>query len=40
MWCLPDDDSQAIITAAEQINSAHHECGLHLPKTAIVFFMS
>lgn len=40
MWCLPDDDSQAIITAAEQINSAHHECGLYLPKTAIVFFMS
>jgi len=40
MWCLPNDNSDAIITAAEQINSAHHECRLHLPKTAIVFFMS
>lgn len=40
MWCLPDDNSKAIITASEQINSAHRACGLHLPETAIVFFMS
>lgn len=40
MWCLPNDSSKAIITAAEQINSAHRECHLHLPETAVVFFMS
>lgn len=40
MWCLPDDHSKAVITADEQINSAHHACHLHLPETAIVFFMS
>lgn len=40
MWCLPNDSSKAVITAAEQIHSAHHECRLHLPKTAVVFFMS
>ena len=40
MWCLPNDNSKAIITAAEQIHSAHRECRLQLPETAIVFFMS
>ena len=40
MWCLPNDDSKAVITAAEQIHSGHRECHLHLPETAIVFFMS
>ena len=40
MWCLPDDDSKAVITAVEQIHSAHRECHLRLPETAIVFFMS
>lgn len=40
MWRLPDDHSQAVITASEQIHSAHHACGLRLPKTAVVFFMS
>ena len=40
MWCLPNDKSRAVITAAEQINSAHRECRLQLPETAIVFFMS
>lgn len=40
MWRLPDDNSQAIITAADQINSAHQACRLQLPETAIVFFMS
>ncbi len=40
MWCLPDDHSKAVITAAEQIHSAHRECRLRLPETAIVFFMS
>lgn len=40
MWCLPNDHSKAVITAKEQIHSAHRECRLHLPETAIVFFMS
>lgn len=40
MWYLPNDVSKAVITADEQINSAHHACHLHLPDTAIVFFMS
>ena len=40
MWCLSDDQSKSIITAAEQIHSAHHDCHIHLPQTAIVFFMS
>ncbi len=40
MWRLPDDHSEAIITAAEHTRSAHGGCHLHLPETAIVFFMS
>ena len=40
MWCLPDDDSKAVITAVEQIHISHRECHLRLPETAIVFFMS
>lgn len=40
MWRLPNDNSKAVITADEQIHSAHRECYLCLPKTAIVFFMS
>ena len=40
MWCLPNDKSRAVITANEQIHSAHRECRLQLPETAIVFFMS
>ena len=40
MWCLADDSSKAVITASEQINSAHRVCCLHLPETAVVFFMS
>ena len=40
MWCLPDDNSKSVITADQQIHSAHRECNLHLPETAIVFFMS
>lgn len=40
MWRLPDDDSQPVITAAEQIHSAHRMCHLKLPQTAILFFMS
>lgn len=39
MWCLPDDKSKSVITATEQIHSAQRECRLHLPQTAIVFFM-
>ena len=40
MWCLSNDNSKAVITAAEQIHSAHQECLLQLPETAVVFFMS
>ena len=39
MWCLPKDDSKAVITAQDQIHSAHRECHLQLPETAILFFM-
>ena len=40
MWHLPNDSTAAVITAAEQINSAHRRCELHLPETAVMFFMS
>ncbi len=40
MWCFPHDDSKAVITAVEQVHSAHRKCHLHLPETALVFFMS
>ena len=40
MWCLPNDHSKAVITAIEQVHSAHRKCGLQLPVTAIVFCMS
>lgn len=39
MWRLSDDDTESVITAREQIHSAHRECALRLPATAIVFFM-
>ena len=39
MWRLPDDQSKPIITAAEQIESAHLRRPMELPKAAIVFFM-
>lgn len=39
MWCLPKDNSKAVITAQDQIHSAHRECHLQLPETAILFFM-
>lgn len=40
MYRLTNDDSDAIITAAEHIHSGHGDCHLHLPETALVFFMS
>ena len=40
MWRIPGDDSEPVIQAKEQVNSAHRRCGLVLPKTALVFFMS
>lgn len=40
MWRLKNDDSRPVITADEQLHSAHRGCNLTLPKTAIVFFMS
>ena len=40
MWCLSNDNTKAVITASEQIHSAHRECRLHLPETAVLFFMS
>mgnify|MGYP002624377661 FL=1 len=39
MWHLSDDDTAPVITAQEQIHSAHRECTIHLPETAVVFFM-
>ena len=39
MWCLPNDHTPPIITAKDHIFSAHRDCRLHLPETAIVFFM-
>ena len=39
MWCLSNDNSKAVITAAEQINSTHRECHLHLPETAIAQYL-
>lgn len=40
MWCFANDHSESIITASNQIHCADHICHLHLPETAIVFFMS
>ena len=41
MWYLPDDTSRPVITAQEQINSAARRGKHpHLPKTALIFFMS
>ena len=40
MWRLRDDDSQPVITAAEQIHSAHRMCHLKLPQTAILVAIS
>ena len=40
MWRFIDDNTLPIITAKDQVNSAHRECRLQLPKTAVVFFMS
>ena len=36
MWRLPDDQSEPVITAKQQINSAHRQCALKLPKTAMI----
>lgn len=40
MWYLSNDKSKPVINAKDQIYSAHRECHLILPKTAIIFFMS
>lgn len=40
MWRFIDDNTLPIITAKDQVNSAHRECHLQLPETAVVFFMS
>lgn len=40
MWRFIDDNTLPIITAKVQVNSAHRECHLQLPETAVVFFMS
>ena len=39
MWFLPNDDSKPVITARGQLHSAHRNCHLNLPETAVVFFM-
>ena len=40
MWRFANDNSAPIITAKDQVKSAHRECRLQLPETAVVFFMS
>lgn len=40
MWYQLNDNSAPIITARDHIKSVHKECHLHLPQTAIIFFMS
>lgn len=40
MWRLHNDNTRPVITAYDQIHSAHRGCALQLPQTAIVFFMS
>lgn len=40
MWCFSKDQTEPVIRARDQISSAHRECHLQLPETAIVFFMS
>ncbi len=40
MWKIPDDFSRPVFSAYDQIFSAHRNCHLQLPKTAILFFMS
>ena len=39
VWRLKDDDTRPVITAREQILSAHARRDFRLPPTAIVFFM-
>ena len=39
MWRLTDDDTEPVITAREQIHSAHRECEIQLPETGVVLFM-
>ena len=40
MWRLAKDNTEPIIRAKDQIHSAHRDCHLQLPETALVFFMS
>ena len=40
VWYCAADNTLPVITAKDQVNSAHRECHLQLPRTAIVFFMS
>ena len=39
MWRLPDDNTDPVITAREQVMSAHRGSDMRLPETAMVFFM-
>ncbi len=39
MWKLKNDDSKAVITAREHINSCHRAFLIDLPHTAVSFFM-
>ena len=39
MWKLKNDDSKAVITAREHINSCHRAFLIDLPHTAVLFFM-
>lgn len=39
MWRIPDDRSEPVIQAREQVKSRHRDCRLALPETALLFFM-
>lgn len=40
MWRIPEDDTAPVLTAAEQLSSAHRGCSYRLPDVAVVYFMS
>ena len=39
MWKYPDDNTRAVITAKEHIQSGHNPQNLCLPQTAVLFYM-
>ena len=39
MWKYPNDNTRAVITAKEHIQSGHNPQNLCLPQTAVLFYM-